>query len=257
MNTRSRTFRDADDDTPATPHWTPPCVKHAGGIGDEPCWCGACEPPETIEADTQDAQPARRSIRIPAEPKITEPQRRFILALLDQHEVAPEHADRLVKMLRISEDPEEFGMSKATASKTIDWLKEQPAKARTQAPARESGISKFRDDVPAGRYAVTGDDGTTDFYKVDRPDEGRWAGYVFVKLLIAHGGFGDDLAEQRLSMPAQITILDRIADAGVAESMQRYGREIGRCGHCGRTLTDNESIERGIGPVCAGKMGWS
>jgi hypothetical protein len=26
--------------------WTPYCVRYAGGIGDEPCWCGACEPPD-------------------------------------------------------------------------------------------------------------------------------------------------------------------------------------------------------------------
>lgn len=29
----------------------------------------------------------------------------------------------------------------------------------------------------------------------------------------------------------------------------------GRCGRCGRTLTDPESIKRGIGPVCDGKEG--
>jgi hypothetical protein len=28
----------------------------------------------------------------------------------------------------------------------------------------------------------------------------------------------------------------------------------GSCGYCGRPLTDAESIERGIGPICAGKM---
>ena len=35
------------------------------------------------------------------------------------------------------------------------------------------------------------------FYKVDRPTEGKWAGYTFVKLLVADGGFGDDLADAR------------------------------------------------------------
>lgn len=115
----------------------------------------------------------------------------------------------------------------------------------------------LRDDVPAGRYAITGEDGTTDFYKVDRPTEGRWAGRVFVKLLVAHGGYGDDLAEQRVGYAQTAGVLDRIAEAGVQEAMERYGRELGHCGHCGRTLTNAESIERGIGPVCAGKMGWS
>jgi len=35
----------------------------------------------------------------------------------------------------------------------------------------------------------------------------------------------------------------------------RYGRLYGRCMVCGRTLTDEGSIERGIGPICASK-GW-
>lgn len=33
-----------------------------------------------------------------------------------------------------------------------------------------------------------------------------------------------------------------------------YGRRTGRCGICGRELTDPVSIERGIGPICADKF---
>lgn len=32
-----------------------------------------------------------------------------------------------------------------------------------------------------------------------------------------------------------------------------YGRRTGSCACCGRELTDSESIERGIGPICAAK----
>jgi Family of unknown function (DUF6011) len=39
-------------------------------------------------------------------------------------------------------------------------------------------------------------------------------------------------------------------------AMLRYGREIGRCGHCNRTLTDESSRQAGIGPVCAAKAGF-
>lgn len=35
-----------------------------------------------------------------------------------------------------------------------------------------------------------------------------------------------------------------------------YGKKYGRCAVCHRELTDPESIERGIGPVCATRMGW-
>ena len=34
-----------------------------------------------------------------------------------------------------------------------------------------------------------------------------------------------------------------------------YGRETGICSCCGRTLTDPESIARGIGPICADNWG--
>lgn len=35
-----------------------------------------------------------------------------------------------------------------------------------------------------------------------------------------------------------------------------YGKLYGVCCICGRTLTDEVSIERGIGPICATKQGW-
>jgi hypothetical protein len=39
------------------------------------------------------------------------------------------------------------------------------------------------------------------------------------------------------------------------EAAVRYGRQTGRCSCCGRELTNKESIEAGIGPICAGKWG--
>lgn len=36
-----------------------------------------------------------------------------------------------------------------------------------------------------------------------------------------------------------------------AQGMAFYGIRTGRCGRCGRRLTDPESIRRGIGPECA------
>lgn len=40
------------------------------------------------------------------------------------------------------------------------------------------------------------------------------------------------------------------------EQATAYGIRTHRCLICGRTLTVKESIARGIGPVCAGRMGW-
>lgn len=108
------------------------------------------------------------------------------------------------------------------------------------------------DEVPAGRYAVATEDGAVNelaFYKVDRPTEGRWAGYVFVKLMKSD-------EEQRLSRPAGATVLAKIAAAGAKEASAAYGREIGKCGVCSRTLTNDESREIGIGPDCRARLGW-
>lgn len=40
------------------------------------------------------------------------------------------------------------------------------------------------------------------------------------------------------------------------ERAAAFGKITGQCLICNRTLTVQESIDRGIGPVCAGKMGW-
>jgi len=35
-----------------------------------------------------------------------------------------------------------------------------------------------------------------------------------------------------------------------------YGQKFGSCAVCGRELTDSDSVDRGIGPICASKYGW-
>ena len=44
------------------------------------------------------------------------------------------------------------------------------------------------------------------------------------------------------------------ARKATAEELGALGKLYGRCLCCGRTLTDEESIARGIGPVCASKL---
>lgn len=140
------------------------------------------------------------------------------------------------------------GRSADDVSDSINRLKAEGFTGRTSAPAAAPSV----DAVPAGRYAVATEDGainTLAFYKVDRPTEGRWAGFVFVKLIVS-----DD--EQRLSKAASATVLAKIAAVGAEAASAAYGHEIGACGVCSRTLTNDESRERGIGPICAAKNGW-
>lgn len=103
-----------------------------------------------------------------------------------------------------------------------------------------------KNNVPAGRYAVENEDGELRFYKVDQPTEGRWAGYTFLKVMASD-------TEYPVKGAAKHAIIAKIAvDARAA--MVRYGQEIGKCGHCNRTLTDEASRAAGIGPICAEKM---
>jgi hypothetical protein len=102
--------------------------------------------------------------------------------------------------------------------------------------------------IKPGRYAVA-IDGVIKFYKIDRPTEGRWAGRTFVSVQAS-----DELYPVR-NPNARQEILNAIAVAGPAASLRLYGQEIGRCGHCNRTLTDATSRANGIGPICANK-GW-
>lgn len=95
--------------------------------------------------------------------------------------------------------------------------------------------------IPSGRYAVPAEAGHLAFYRVW---EGDYATLVFLQV-------SDN--EQRLSRSAARTVLAKIAE-GPLEASKAYGREIGCCGVCGRTLTNEESRSLGIGPVCRARF---
>lgn len=115
------------------------------------------------------------------------------------------------------------------------------------APASK-GAPQPVDDVIAGRYAVESPrDGALRFYLVERPTEGKWAGYVFVKVM-----HSDD--ETNLGSRFAMDVLEEIHRVGPEACSIRYGREIKRCGVCGRTLTNEASRAAGIGPICSTKF---
>jgi hypothetical protein len=104
--------------------------------------------------------------------------------------------------------------------------------------------------VPEGHYAVVPDAGANDlaFYRVDRPETGKWAGRVFVKAII--GG----RPAQPVRGESAGRVLAQIVEQGVEHSAQRYGTALGRCYRCNKTLTDDESRARGIGPECVKRV---
>jgi len=85
------------------------------------------------------------------------------------------------------------------------------------------------------------------FFRVDTPRTGKWAGAVFVKEQA-----GDELYPVK-PVGREIRVLQALL-VNAQEALVRYGLELGHCGICGRTLTDEESRARGIGPVCIDKL---
>lgn len=115
------------------------------------------------------------------------------------------------------------------------------------APAAPDRSQAKRDAVPEGKYAVYRSN-VLGFFKVDKPTEGKWAGFTFVNQIVSE-------EEYKLSREQANRVLDLIAP-NPFEASVRYGRELRYCGVCGRKLTKKESREAGIGPVCRERMGW-
>lgn len=126
------------------------------------------------------------------------------------------------------------------ASEAIDYLSRQPLR-REQTANDATGRSSWP-HVADGRYAVPTDAGHLGFYRVRNAANGR----VYLNV------FASD-AQHDVPFRSIGAILRKIA-AEPREAMKRFGRELGSCGRCGRTLTDETSRGRGIGPECWTKM---
>jgi len=102
----------------------------------------------------------------------------------------------------------------------------------------------------AGYYFVIDPfDDKEKFYRVQKGKENtRWEGYTFLHVQASDDFYPVKDKEKREA------IFKEIAKDPI-KSMNEYGMRIGRCGVCGRTLTDRHSILRGIGPICAAKLG--
>jgi hypothetical protein len=150
-------------------------------------------------------------------------------------------------------------VSKSEASALISHLINDVKKPVAPKQVKEGGAAKF--DVPAGYYAtpsITGNN-DLDFWKVDRPTEGKWAGYTFVRRVI--GGHSDQnlprdskkrvkTDNRRLARVTQVAALEAIVKFGIEKSHELFGTELKFCRECGIHLTDELSRELGIGPVC-------
>jgi hypothetical protein len=122
------------------------------------------------------------------------------------------------------------------------WITRMISKANALKAANAQTAPAPTAEVADGRYAVV-EDGTLKFFRVKN---GNRAGFVFL----------DIQASDEWHAVRNVTRIREVV-ALIAQDPQaamiRYGHELGECGRCGRTLTDEASRAAGIGPVCASK----
>lgn len=133
-------------------------------------------------------------------------------------------------------------LSAKQISGVIDTLKPIAAAKNLQAAKAAAPTT----DLPAGRYAVEGLDGTVMKFQVDKPTTGKWAGWTFLRNLAT----GEAIRDR----DEKAAVLAELEAAGLLESAKLYGKVTGECGICHKTLTNPDSIAAGIGPICAGKF---
>jgi hypothetical protein len=124
-------------------------------------------------------------------------------------------------------------MDARLASQTIEWLLAQPRKAGAVSPDQAT-------TPEPGYYAVEWR-GVLRFYCV-REGQGRWTGRRFLNRFRS-----DDL--DRPTRQEQADVYAAIL-ADPAKAQKTFADETVCCYVCGRRLTDAESREIGIGPVC-------
>lgn len=202
----------------------------------------------------------------PAEP-MRDAQARFIHVLLKQ---VP--AD-VAAQARPWFEAHEATMTKRQASDVIDRLKahrDGAAKAPQAAPAASAPVA----DRPApsrsawalwrelaapladmggqhgARFAIDSATGNNDldFWMVS-----KWTGRNGQQMYGLRrwiGGQGPVIVRQ--SPEAMVKVAQAIHAAGPEDALVRFGRELGVCGDCGRSLTDRVSRDAGRGPICRG-----
>lgn len=172
----------------------------------------------------------------------TEGQLKFLRDLITQ--IAAYNRPRGVELWQQFREADDAGLLTFTnASVQIDLLKIERNGLRDLAIAtRVVEPAAPRPQVIEGYYAVNADAGHLAFYRIEVSDKGFYTVYLQTS---------DELI--RLPWPTAKGVLTKIEQDPKAAAI-RYGKELGICGVCHRTLTNEESRARGIGPVCASKF---
>lgn len=156
--------------------------------------------------------------------------------------VSPPPSEAQLRFLRSLAAERDFDLSeiepaldRRSASVWIDQLKAMPKPVAA------------RPDPPEGFHILGSDDTGWQVFKVQRAVHG--SGRLYAKILA--GPYAESTWEY-----VGTGILRELSEDTVLtlEKAQKYGQLYGVCCRCGATLTDESSIARGLGPVCAGRF---
>lgn len=171
-------------------------------------------------------------------PQVTRPklasdkQLAFLTKLLAERVVAEPHGSRMQAKVNGGE------LTSKEASDGITWLLAQP-KAAAAAAVRTT-VHAIAPTITDGFYEL---DGTA--YKVQLNQAGT-------------NLYGKKLVDGSWEfVPGVVGLLTRGNAQPLSEELAaKLGHLYGSCVICSRRLTDEDSIAKGIGPICAAKQGW-
>ena len=169
---------------------------------------------------------ATTKLRDQFEPEMTGPQRRYLLSLAGQIDTLVGNSDLEGEVMKAT-------LTKSEASKVIDEYSQTLARLKAATPV----VIRPTIVIPDGRYAIETD--RIRFYVVKD-------NFVWVQA-------SDELHRVHPKMAERVREYLQDDDRRLA-ALKLYGHTIGRCGVCGRTLTDPTSRAAGIGPICANKF---
>jgi hypothetical protein len=164
-------------------------------------------------------------------PLASDKQLAYIISLASQRDLAASSQTALIQHTVSLATTNPAKVTKAAASTIIDKMVRLPyLNTKTaQSPAKKVGLEP-------GYYTLD-----TDVFKVVRSPQ---SGNLYAKKFTPAGfEYAQGMVPKIIKGGAKLTL----------EEAKAYGKLYGTCVICARTLTDEQSIEIGVGPVCLAK----
>jgi hypothetical protein len=149
-------------------------------------------------------------------------------------------------------------LAKADAERDAQWAKER-ADREANAPAITVAKIEAAINTAIERGIKRPILRLASFKFSPAPVTGKNAGAIYVKSTGGEylGKVQGGVFKRSFATCTEVTEAEIVAVAADPEAAAvAYGKRFGQCACCGKELTNAESIERGIGPVCATKYGW-